>query len=235
MNTSNTDRKKNEQQNAVIDIFTGNPLSSLSKERIIRLSPEYDGLCMLYSTNRTDPEKLYSMKILGWGIRSNGEIVGVVPWLNNIVACNNLCDPDSGVFEGYYDPANGQIFDQPPAHKITELETASRYYNYDQEPADTLLQEIPDSIGTHAMLNCDQANSLILTEVLSWQLLNNGEIQAMLIDEELVDATPVLPGDPSLYPAKENPDFRYFFQHHIANQIKSEDPDALAALSLLLQ
>jgi hypothetical protein len=45
--------------------------------------------------------------------------------------------------------------------------------------------------------------------------------------------TPVLPGDECLYAADKNKDFHYFFQHHIANKLKSNDPEALAAISLL--
>jgi len=56
----------------------------------------------------------------------------------------------------------------------------------------------------------------------------------MLVDENKVESTPILIGDEALYPAEENPQFKYFFQHHIANQIKNEDPDALAAISLLI-
>ena len=58
---------------------------------------------------------------------------------------------------------------------------------------------------------------------------------AMLIDPDKVESTPVLPGDASLYPINSNNEFRYFFQHHIANQIKSADPDAMAAISQLLE
>jgi hypothetical protein len=46
-------------------------------------------------------------------------------------------------------------------------------------------------------------------------------------------STPVLPGDDCLYAADKNGDFCYFFQHHIANKLKSQDPDALAAISVL--
>jgi hypothetical protein len=56
----------------------------------------------------------------------------------------------------------------------------------------------------------------------------------MLINEALVSKTPVLPGDDCLHPGEANEKFRYYFQHHIANQIKSEDPEALAALTALL-
>jgi len=41
----------------VVDFFTGRPYSSLEDKRFIRLSPELDGLEMLYS-NEANPEKL---------------------------------------------------------------------------------------------------------------------------------------------------------------------------------
>lgn len=219
----------------VVDIFSGKPLATLHNERIVRLSPEHDGLCMLYSTSKANPDKLYTMKILCWGIRENGEVVGLVPWLNRILPCDELEDPFFGQFEGYYDIAAEQIFYNPPPHKVKELETAVSYFVSEELDEDTVTQEIPDVIGTHAMLDASDDDSLILTEVLSWRLLQSGEIQAMLVDEANVNATPVLPGDPCLYPAKDNPDFRYFFQHQIANQIKSQDPDALAAIALLFE
>lgn len=217
----------------VVDIFSGKPFSTLQDERIVRLSPEYDGICMLYSTSKANPDKLYTMKILCWGIRENGEVVGLVPWLNRILPCDELEDPFFGQFEGYYDLATEHIFYNPPPHKMIELETAADYFQPGQRDDDTVVQEIPDTIGTHAMLNAHDGDSLILTEVLSWRLLHNGHIQAMLVDEAGVNVTPVLPGDPCLYPAEDNPNFRYFFQHQIANQIKSQDPEALAAIALL--
>ncbi len=219
----------------VVDLFSGKPFSTLQQERIVRLSPEYDGLCMLYSTHKANPDKLYTMKILCWGIRDNGEVIGLVPWLNRILPCDELEDPFFGRFEGYYDIASEHIFYHPPPHKVTELETAADYFTPEVPDEDIVVQEVPDTIGTHAMLNADDSNSLILTEVLSWRLLQSGHLQAMLIDEAQVNVTPVLPGDPCLYPAEENPNFRYFFQHQIANQIKAQDPEALAAIALLFE
>lgn len=222
-----------ENNSNVVDIFSGKTFSSLKNERIVRLSPEYDGICMLYSTSKANPDKLYTMKILCWGIRENGELVGLVPWLNRILPCDALEDPFFGQFEGYYDIALERVFYEPPPHKKLELETAASYFDNSDLEEDDVIQEVPDTIGTHAMLNANDDNSLILTEVLSWRLLNDGHIQAMLINEADVDVTPVLPGDPCLYPAEQNPNFRYFFQHQIANQIKSQDPEALAAIALL--
>jgi len=64
----------------VIDLFTKKPMSSLEDARFIRLSPELDGLEMLYS-NESGSDKLFSLRILCWALRANGEVVGIVPWL----------------------------------------------------------------------------------------------------------------------------------------------------------
>jgi hypothetical protein len=217
----------------VVDLFSGKSLTALRGEQIIRLSPEYDGLSMLYSNRHTDPNKLYSMRILCWGLRANGEVVGMVPWLNSLTPCTDLDDAATGCFEGYYDPAADYLFYDPPCHKMAELTSAADYFEAGPDNPNWIAQEIPDTIGTHAMLAGQDEHTLVLTEVLSWRLFNDGTVEAMLIDESNVAATPVLPGDPCLYPASENPRFRYFFQHHIANQIKSEDPVALAAIAML--
>ena len=62
----------------VVDLFSRKTYSALHDERFIRLAPELDGLEMLYS-NDTSSEKLYSLKILCWGLRANDEVVGLVP------------------------------------------------------------------------------------------------------------------------------------------------------------
>ncbi len=235
--TTGSNPRNNSRNNSrnVVDLFSGKTYSTLERERIIRLSPEYDGLCMLYSTSKTFSEKLYTMKILCWGIRENGEVVALVPWLNGITPCDQLVDQDLGRFEGYYDISSERVFYAAPPHKIMELETAAEYFEGSAITSDTIVQEIPDAIGTHAMLNAEDDSSLIITEVISWRLMGDGRLQAMLIDEEAVQTTPILPGDDCLYPAEENGNFRYFFQHQIANQLKSEDPDALAAIALLFE
>ncbi len=215
----------------VVDFFSGQVYATTDQNRFIRLSPENDGLCMLYS-NKANPERLYSMNILCWALRSNGEVVGMVPWLNKLSPCTELQDPLNGCWEGYYDPIADEIFEEPPAHKIIELETAAEYFESFSN-GDTL-QEITDTIGTHAMLASDDFRSLTLTEVLSWRLYRDGRISAMLIAQDKICCTPVLPGDDCLYPADSDSHFKYFFQHHIANQIKAEDPAALAAVALLI-
>jgi hypothetical protein len=71
--------------------------------------------------------------------------------------------------------------------------------------------------------------------VVSWRLLQDGTVSGMLIDDSKIHNTPVLPGDECLFEADKSEDFRYFFQHHIANKLKSKDPEALAAISLLVE
>lgn len=225
----------NGKNNNVVDLFSGKPIVPEKKNQVIRISPEYDGLAMLYSNNRSSPNKLYTMNILCWALCSDGDVVAMVPWLNKVVPCTALEDPCDGRWEGYYDKNSGEIFYEPPIHKILEMETAVNYYGYDDCSPEDILQEIPDTIGTHAMLNSSKEDCLLLTEVLSWRLTGSGDIQAMLVDPGKVENTPVLPGDSSLYPASQNNEFRYFFQHHIANQIKSADPEAIAAISQLLE
>jgi hypothetical protein len=230
MKTSDTDHDLDN----VIDLFTGKPFVSEYDSRFIRLSPELDGLEMLYS-NDTHSDKLFSLKILAWGLRANGEVVGLVPWLNDVIACTDICDPLNGKWEGYFDPGIDEIFFEAPIHKVIEVETAAEYYDYECENPNDILQEIPDVIGTHAVLTDSEFRSLSLHEVVSWRLHNDGTISGMLIDDDQVDSTPVLPGDKCLYPAQGKETFKYFFQHHIANKIKAEDPEAIAAISLLVE
>ena len=216
----------------VIDIFTRKPLSELADNRIIRLAAELDGLEILYS-NTENPNKLFSVKLLAWGLRMNGEVVGLVPWLDKLVACNEINDPLNGQWQGYYDEGVDELFFNAPMHKIVELETAAEYYDYQCDSEDEIIQEIPDSIGTHAALSPDGMNNIVLKEIVSWRLSYSGNIEAILIDENKQAKTPVLPGDHCLYSADKCSDFRYFFQHNIANKIKNRDPDAMAAISIL--
>ena len=218
----------------VIDLFTGKPLSSLEELRFIRLSPELDGLEMLYS-NESGSDKLFSLRVLCWALRSNGEVVGLVPWLDGIFACPDINDPLNGQFEGYYDPGIDEVFFEPPIHKVVELESAAEYYEYQCDDPLEIIQEIPDLIGTHAVITNTQTKTLTLQEVVSWRLHHDGTILGMIVDEQKVESTPILPGDKCLYAAQAHENFRYFFQHHIANKIKSEDPEAMAAISLLVE
>ena len=231
---STTKTSNDHKQDNVIDFFSGKPYSSLQDLRFIRLAPELDGLEMLYS-NEASEDKFFSLKVLCWGLRANGEVVGLVPWLGDIIACHDIADPLNGTFEGYYDPGIDEVFFEAPIHKVVELETAAEYYEYQSDNPEDILQEIPDTIGTHAVLANPSKNSLTLQEVISWRLLNNGSVFGMIIDADKVESTPVLPGDECLFPAQKDSHFRYFFQHHIANKIKSEDPEALAAISLLVE
>ena len=216
----------------VIDIFSRQPYSHPKTKKFNRLAPEYDGLEMIYS-NESNPTKLFSIKVLCWGLQSDGEVVGLVPWLDKIVPCTQIQDPLNGRWEGYFDPKNDELFYEAPVHKIIELETAfEQYGNF--EISEGVIQEIPDIIGTHAVLSSDGFKNITLKEVVSWTLLSTGSIECMLIDDSTVSSTPVLPGDKCLYTGSNENGFKYLFQHHIANKIKAGDPEALEAIALLV-
>lgn len=202
-----------------------------SSPRILRVSPECDGLELLYS-NDQHPDKLFSLKILCWAIRDDDDVVAMVPWLGKIVAASELEDPLNGHWEGYRLPDGDHLFCAPPQHKFDELTAAVGFFG-SAPRKQMIVQEIPDTIGTHAVFASDDFHTVQLVEVVSWRLTGDGELLAMVADESKITDTPVLVGDPCLRPANTLPGFRYFFQHNIANRIKERDPEALAALAIL--
>ncbi|MCK5894321.1 MAG: hypothetical protein KAG53_07920 [Endozoicomonadaceae bacterium] len=223
----------NKSNGHVVDLFTGKAWNPSKISKIIRMAPELDGLEMLYS-NDANPDKLFSMKILCWVMNEDGEVDAMVPWLSSLVTCRAMNDPLNGRWEGYYDSFHETVFYDPPIHKVIELESSASYYATESDTEEKIIQEIPDTIGTHAVLTRDQFQTIRLAQVTSWRLLNNGLTYAMLADSEKVDNTPILIGDDSLYPAQEHPDFKYFFHHLIANKIKVGDPEAMEAFSRLM-
>ena len=218
----------------VIDILSKKPVIKNYNLELIRLAQETDGVVMLYA-NDANPGKLFSLKIMGWGLQSNGEVVGLVPWLNEVVTCPELSDPLNGHWEGYFNQTTGDVFYVAPDHKAVELRAAQQYYQALPEASNpTYVQEIPDAIGTHAILAATDGKSLEMAEIFSWRLTPEGDIQAMLVNPSKVKTTPILLGDESLYPLQSEPSFKYYFQYRIANRIKNEDPDAIKAIALLM-
>jgi hypothetical protein len=199
---SDTRPKTTSQPSTVIDIFTRKPLSESLNNKLIRIAPELDGLEMLYC-NSENQDKLFSIKVLAWGLRSSGEVIGLVPWLDELVPCDEINDPLNGAWQGYYDAGVDELFYNAPLHKIVELETAADYYEYQCESDREIIQEIPDTIGTHAVLSADRFKSITLKEVVSWRLYQDGVVSAMLIDDSKMLSTPVLPGDDCLFGTDE--------------------------------
>lgn len=219
----------------VFDIFSGQIFTQSKQEQIIRLSPEIDGLCMLHSFLPQD-EQFTVIPILCWALQNNGEVVAMIPWKQGLRRCADFNNTELGYFHGYYDSALDDIFEQAPLHKALELEAAANFFEEHYQSSESpVLQEVPDHIGTHALLIGEDEHSLVLSEVISWQLLRDGSLQGMLINHDKVSSTPVLIGDECLYPATDNARFRFYFQHHIANQIKNRDPDILADIASLLE
>ena len=224
--------KKKDLDGNVVNLFTRTPWQPDSNEQIIRLSPELDGLEMLYS-NDSAPERIFSMKILCWGINKKGEVDAMVPWLGQLQSCRSLQDPLNGHWEGYIDNVRQHIFFEPPAHKIEELQQSAVYFSNTHDKSN-VIQEIPDNIGTHAVFTEDNFKTMMLMHVTSWCLSTSGESLAMIADMDKVVKTPVLPGDDCLYPAQEHEYFKYFFHRAIADKLKDGDQETLAAFSGLL-
>ena len=163
----------------VVDIFTGQAWSPDLDTQFIRIAPELDGLEMLY-TNSAHPDTSFSIKILCWGLRENGDIVGMVPWLNKITPCPDISDPLDGKWEGYYDPRTEELFHDAPLYKALELEMAAEYYQCSYENPDDVVREIPDSMGTHAVFSNDAFKTLRHKELVSCHLPHNGTLPTLV-------------------------------------------------------
>jgi hypothetical protein len=151
-----------------------------------------------------------------------------------LTACHHLGDEDHGSFVGYRDPETEELFETAPDHKVFELEHAAAYFDYEDTDETTLIQQLPETQGTHALCMGESDAPWQLKQVFGWRLYNNGRVEALLADETLVESTPILPNDPCLYPGHSRHRVVYFFQRQIANRIRREDPETLAALAMMV-
>lgn len=200
--------------------------------RILRIAPENDGLRTLYS-NDLHPDRVVSLDIIGWALHESGDVAAIVPWLKDVVTATSLADPLNGHCEGYWDPWGQRLLPAAPAHKVTELQAALAFFGTAANDHDVVVQSIPDSPGTHAVMSSDGFHTVNLLEVVGWQLRGDGRVLGLLADGARVIDTPVLATDRCVYAAQEHAAFRYFFQHAVANQIKRHEPEALACLAML--
>ena len=98
-----------------------------ARKCLVRLAPELDGLEMVYQL-AASPDTYYGLPILAWGLREDGNVVGLVPWMESLAACHELDSHESGFFVGYRDPETDEIFELPPDHKYDELSAAASYF-----------------------------------------------------------------------------------------------------------
>lgn len=204
-----------------------------ARRRLVRLSPELDGLEMVYSL-ASEPDALFGMPLLAWGLREDGEVVGLVPWMETLTPCHQLDDLEHGCFVGYRDPETEELLVSPPPHKACELEQAAAYFDYEETAEVTLIQQLPDSQGTHALCIDEPDQPWQLKQVFGWRLYSDGNVEALLADESRIEATPILLGDACLYPGRSRHRLVYFFQRSIANRIREQDPGTLEALALMV-
>lgn len=204
-----------------------------ARRRLVRLAPELDGLEMVYRLDAS-PDTLYGMPLLAWGLREDGEAVGLVAWMESLTPCQRLDDDEHGRFIGYRDPETEELFDSAPEHKVMELEHAASYFDYEETEQVTLIQQLPELQGTHALCMDDGDAPWQLKQVFGWRLYSDGTVEALLADERHVEQTPIMLGDACLYPVHSRHRRVYFFQRQIANRIRQEDPATLEALALMV-
>jgi hypothetical protein len=216
----------------VIDLETVRQRQQAQKF-LVRLAPELDGLEMVYQL-AASPETYYGMPILAWGLREDGSIIGLVPWMETLAACHDLNSQENGYFVGYRDPETEEIFDAPPDHKYHELVAAAEYFDYEASGDVTLIQQIPDTLGTHALCMSHPNSPWHMKPVYGWRLYSDGSLDALLADEQKAAMAPILLGDKCLYSAHARHQTVYFFQRHIANRILEEDPTTLDALAMMV-
>ena len=93
-----------------------------------------------------------------------------------------LADPLNGRWEGYRLPGSDYLFVEAPEHKVQEMDAALSFFGKPQ-PGEQAIQEIPDTIGTHAVFSEDNFHTISLMEVVSWKLFADGTLSAMVAQE----------------------------------------------------
>src|SRR5690606_25936804 len=149
------------------------------KPSILRLSPEYDGMELLYA-NDQHPDTLFSLKILAWARLEDGTTQALVPWLRDLVTASALSDPLNGRWEGYRLPDSDYLFRDAPEHRVQELVAALRFCGTlgDDSP-----QDLRGASRAPAGGSWDEFGTLSLMEVVSWRVLGDGPPQAMIAHE----------------------------------------------------
>lgn len=216
----------------VIDLETARQRYE-AKKSLVRLSPELDGLEMVYQLDN-DPERFYSMPVLAWGLRDDGLVVGLIPWMEKLTPCHLINSGEYGCFVGYRDPETEEIFPDPPEHKWHELTASAEYFDYESSRELTIIQQLPDHQGTYALCMESQHQPWQLKQVYGWNLYNDGSIDALVADDSKATMTPILLKDACLYSTRTRHPKVYFFQRHIANKIMQEDPETLENLALMV-
>lgn len=226
----------NSETSSIVSIFSGSELGDACAKAIVAIHPENRGLKMVYRHSEHERRSV-AVPILCWGLREDGEVVALVPWIKELLDCASIAERFDILWEGFYDAASGDIFEQPPAYIPALLHAERQQLQAPQPKADSKaanpVQEIPDHIGTHAMLVQHDKEVLTLTAVVSWKLNANGSLEGMIADESQPHKYPILAGDSCLHAASASNDFRSYFQRDIAEQIRARDPDTLDAIERL--
>lgn len=164
----------------VVSLFTGETIETV-EQKIVAIVGESSSIRMLYSTAE-NRERLIAVPLICWAMREDGECIGVVPWINEILDCQQVQERYGVIWEGYYDAINEEILTEIPEKAKAELLINARYtpkIQLDKTSADKtedipvfltknatnaaqcqleqveyfdVIAEIADPIGTHAMI-----------------------------------------------------------------------------------
>lgn len=223
-------------ENNIVSFFSDSKNTVVEPNKIIQVYPETSGIKMLYA-NSEKKEHYVAVPVLCWALKACGDIVGLVPWINEVLSCDEIAARFDLCWEGYYDESNEEILAFPPGYAVAMLTTAARFRREKisgiAKSHKNIVEEFSDQIGSHVLLLNAASQSLNLEAVICWQLDNEGVLHSMLADESRAEKYPVVAGDSCLYRAHENQHFRCFFQRDIANQIRDRDPETLRAIEEL--
>jgi len=217
----------------LVSFFSGKVIERSDESRVIALHPELNGIKMLYKNSYWDTHSI-SVPILAWAQRHDGGVVALVPWVDQVLQCEAIAVRYNIHFEAYYNDKVQTLFLEPPRLEAELLKTHLKFSERDQGKDNSVIHEFNDQIGTHALLFDEEQQALILQPVISWQLLQNGQVDGMLADESKAHKLPILVGDSCLYACRLNQNFRCYIQRDIAEQIRDRDPETLNAIEQML-
>ncbi|MFP3442353.1 hypothetical protein R0K18_31940, partial [Pantoea sp. SIMBA_133] len=78
---------------------------------------------------------------------------------------------------------------------------SASYFEYEASGDITLIQQLPDTLGTHALCMNHPDAPWNMKQVYGWRLYSDGSVEAVLADEQQATMSPILLGDKCLYDA----------------------------------
>ena len=110
----------------VISLFTQRTIDCSEQSKIVRIFPETNGYRMLYA-NLDNRNRLIAIPILCWALKANGDVVGIVPWLDEVLECQSIDQHFRVSWEGFYCSSTESVFFEPPEQIAAMLTASARF------------------------------------------------------------------------------------------------------------